>query len=90
MYRYAAESLCPVQEEPSGDVPRLSEQFTTENLSYYLKDQGWTLGCKMLATIASHPFHVVGVRCMAQFVSFGQEEAYKYIKIPSSIIVFFS
>jgi len=75
---YRSVQACrPVREEPPGDTLLLSEGFTGENLSFFLKDRGWDLLCKMAATIASHPFHVIAVRCMGQFIGRDADEAYK-------------
>ena len=64
-----------------GDIQEISTPAGAKSLPkgfrYYFKIFWWDYVCQAEGLIAAHPFRVIAVRSMAQFV--GRESIYEYV-----------
>jgi hypothetical protein len=65
----------------SGRRPRVFPHYVLDfipsDVQAFLRNLSWDVVCISVGTTVSHPFHVLGVRAMAQFV--GREVKYEYV-----------
>ena len=55
--------------------PNYISDFVSKDVQAFLKNVSWDCICISIGTTISYPFHVIGIRAMAQFV--GRETQYE-------------